>query len=251
MLRLLRSRAGGVMSTPKLIRGVIKKWAMADYGYAGRGNGYGYSDVYGFGDGDGYGDAYGDGYGDGCGDAYGDACGDGYGDGDGDGHGDGFGYGCVEGRGDGSGTSTTRRLRTQAADCRASSNPDHNESEEDQEKTMTTTKTKTEKTMTTTKTKTETEKTMTAERPVLVTTAHRGVFFGYAENTDGDTITLRGGRLCIYWSRDVRGFMGLAANGPTASCRIGPAATITLRDITAVVEVTEAAVMAWEAAPWS
>ena len=233
MLRLLRSRAGGVMSTPKLIRGVIKKWAMADYGYAGRGNGYGYSDVYSFGDGDGYGDCdgSGDGYGDGCGDAYGDACGDGYGDGDGDGHGDGFGYGCGEGRGDGSGTSTTKRLRTQAAEA-AGRRVTHNESEKDQEKTMTTTK-----------------KT-TTERPVLVTTAHRGVFFGYARDTDGDSITLRAGRLCIYWSRDVRGFMGLAANGPTQGCRIGPPATITLRNITSVAEVTEAAVKAWEAAPW-
>lgn len=90
----------------------------------------------------------------------------------------------------------------------------------------------------------------TTERPVLVTTAHRGVFFGYAKNTDGDTITLRAGRLCVYWSRDVRGFMGLAANGPTKSCRVGPPATITLRNITAVAEVTEAAVKAWEAAPW-
>jgi hypothetical protein len=236
------------MSAPKLIRGVIKKWAMADYGYAGRGNGYGYSDVYSFGDGDGYGDAYGDGYGDGCGDAYGDACGDGYGDGDGDGHGDGFGYGCGEGRGDGSGTSTTKRLRTQAAEA-AGRRVTHNESEKDQEKTMSMTTTKKTTTKKPTTKKTTTKKT-TPERPVLVTTEHRGVFFGYAQNTDGDTITLRGGRLCIYWSRDVRGFMGLAANGPTASCRIGPAADITLRKVTAVVEVTEAAVMAWEAAPW-
>lgn len=91
---------------------------------------------------------------------------------------------------------------------------------------------------------------MSTERPVLVTTAHRGVFFGYAQNTDGDTITLRAGRLCVYWSRDVRGFMGLAANGPTKGCRVGPPATITLRNITAVAEVTEAAVKAWEAAPW-
>lgn len=90
----------------------------------------------------------------------------------------------------------------------------------------------------------------TTERPVLVTTAHRGVFFGYAENTDGDSITLRAARLCVYWSRDVRGFMGLAANGPTQGCRIGPPATITLRNITSVAEVTPTAVQAWEAAPW-
>lgn len=90
-----------------------------------------------------------------------------------------------------------------------------------------------------------------AERPVLVTTAHRGVFFGYATDTDGETIALKRARLCVYWSADVRGFMGLAANGPTASCRIGPPADITLRAITSVLEVTPAAEKAWGAAPWN
>jgi hypothetical protein len=88
------------------------------------------------------------------------------------------------------------------------------------------------------------------ERPVIVTTAHRGVFFGYATDTDGEIIKLRDGRLCVYWSTDCKGFMGLAANGPTASCRIGPPADITLRSITAVMEVTSEAVAKWLAAPW-
>lgn len=88
------------------------------------------------------------------------------------------------------------------------------------------------------------------ERPVLVTTEHRGVFFGYAEKTDGDIIALKRARLCVYWSRDVKGFMGLAANGPTSSCRIGPPADIELRKVTAVLKVTPDAVKAWDAAPW-
>jgi hypothetical protein len=89
------------------------------------------------------------------------------------------------------------------------------------------------------------------ERAVLVTTAHKGVFFGYAAETDGETIALKRARLCVYWSRDVKGFMGLAANGPTSGCRIGPPADITLRAVTAVAEVTPKAVEAWERAPWS
>lgn len=90
-----------------------------------------------------------------------------------------------------------------------------------------------------------------AGRPVLVTTAHRGVFFGYANgSTDGDTIALTKARNCIYWSEEVRGFMGLAANGPTQKCRVGPAADITLRNITAVLEVTPEAVARWEQSPW-
>ena len=90
-----------------------------------------------------------------------------------------------------------------------------------------------------------------AERAVLVTTAHRGVFFGYATDTDGETIALRGCRNCVYWSADVKGFLGLASTGPTASCKIGPPADVTLRNITAVAEVTKEAAAAWEKSPWS
>lgn len=87
-------------------------------------------------------------------------------------------------------------------------------------------------------------------RPVVVTTAHRGVFFGYASDTNGETIKLLRGRLCVYWDAECKGFMGLAANGPSSNCRIGPPADITLRNITAVMEATPSAVSAWEAAPW-
>lgn len=89
------------------------------------------------------------------------------------------------------------------------------------------------------------------ERAVMVTTAHKGVFFGYAQDTSGATIKLRAARNCIYWTTDVKGFMGLAANGPSRECRIGPAADIELRDITSVAEVTPAAADKWETHPWS
>ena len=103
------------------------------------------------------------------------------------------------------------------------------------------------------KKKTTPEKTKAngAERPVIVTTAHRGVFFGYATKTDGETIALKRSRLCVYWSADCKGFMGLAANGPTKSCKVGPPADITLRNITAVLEVSPEAAKAWEAGPWA
>lgn len=89
------------------------------------------------------------------------------------------------------------------------------------------------------------------ERAVLVTTTHRGVFFGYATDTDGAAIQLRAARNCIYWSADNKGFLGLASHGPTSSAKVGPAADLQLRDITSVAEVTEEAVKRWEAAPWS
>lgn len=86
-------------------------------------------------------------------------------------------------------------------------------------------------------------------RAVLVTTAHRGVFFGYADDTSGETIKLKRARLCIHWS-GTRGFMGLASDGPNERCRIGPAADIELRAVTSVSEVTPEAVAKWEAATW-
>jgi len=90
-----------------------------------------------------------------------------------------------------------------------------------------------------------------SERPVIVTTVHKGVFFGFAEDTSGATIKLKRARLCVYWSADLRGFMGLASVGPNRNCKIGPPADIELRDITAVLEVSPEAVTKWEAAPWN
>ena len=89
------------------------------------------------------------------------------------------------------------------------------------------------------------------ERAVLVTTEHRGVVFGYTKETGGETISLRAARLCVYWTADLRGFMGLASHGPSSSCKIGPAADIELRGITSVTEVTPEAVTKWEKAPWA
>lgn len=89
------------------------------------------------------------------------------------------------------------------------------------------------------------------ERAVLITTSHRGVFFGFATDTDGETIKLRAARNCLRWSTEMKGFLGLALLGPDKNCRIGPAADIELRDITCVAECSPEAILAWESAPWS
>lgn len=89
------------------------------------------------------------------------------------------------------------------------------------------------------------------ERAVLITTVHKGVFFGYATETDGNTIALRSARNCIYWPAENKGFLGLASEGPVKGARVGPAADIEIRDITCVAECSDAAVKAWEQAPWS
>jgi hypothetical protein len=86
-------------------------------------------------------------------------------------------------------------------------------------------------------------------RPVLVTTEFRGVFFGYAEDTTGDNITLTNARNCIYWPAENGGFAGLAAEGPHKNARIGATVSqIDLRKVTSVTDVTPDAVIKWEAA---
>ena len=87
--------------------------------------------------------------------------------------------------------------------------------------------------------------------PVLVTTEHRGVFFGYMnpEDKNKTTVELEKIRNCIYWSRDVGGFLGLAQTGPTADCRIGTEAPVaTLHGITSITVCTDKAVKAWTSA---
>lgn len=90
----------------------------------------------------------------------------------------------------------------------------------------------------------------TTARPVLVTTEFRGVFFGKAEDTTGDTIVLTNARNCIYWPSQNGGFAGLASEGPAKGAHIGAKVDkIDLRKVTSVTEVTPVALAAWESAP--
>lgn len=96
--------------------------------------------------------------------------------------------------------------------------------------------------------------TSTNGTPVVVTTAHRGVFFGYLANgiRDSKTAELTEARMCLYWSAETRGVMGLASGGPAKGSKIGPAVPrMTLQDVTAVMDATPEAVTAWQAALWS
>ncbi len=91
------------------------------------------------------------------------------------------------------------------------------------------------------------------KRPVVVTTEHRGVFFGFctAEDTDARTVTITEAQMCVYWAADVRGVVGLAVSGPTKSCKVTPPAPkMTLTGTTAVMDATEDAAKAWKERPW-
>lgn len=88
--------------------------------------------------------------------------------------------------------------------------------------------------------------------PVIVTTQHKGVFFGYGIHSDAENIRIENVRMVVYWSADVRGVVGLASTGPTKGCKVGlRAPAITLRGVTAVIECSDEAAKAFEEAPWS
>ena len=93
---------------------------------------------------------------------------------------------------------------------------------------------------------------MSTKRHVVVTTEFRGVFFGEFKEESGRILTLENARNCVSWSSECKGVFGLAANGPTDNCRVGPAVPrLTLRGVTSVSDCTKKAVRAWGAAPWS
>jgi hypothetical protein len=88
--------------------------------------------------------------------------------------------------------------------------------------------------------------------PLLVTTENKGVFFGYGEETDGKIIRLTDARMCVYWTAEVRGALGLASVGPNKSCRIGfKVPAITLQGVVSVTLCTKEAAEAFEKNFWS
>lgn len=94
---------------------------------------------------------------------------------------------------------------------------------------------------------------------VVISTEHRGVFFGYI---DADTdllapetrraIRAESVRMCVAWDKTNHGFNALAAWGPTHGARVTPAAPWqVLFDITSIVGASNRAVEAWESEPWN
>lgn len=99
------------------------------------------------------------------------------------------------------------------------------------------------------------------QRPVMACVDKRAVMFGYlvGEPEVYDVpgvgrrmrVLLSQARMCVRWSEDVRGIVGLAATGPSAACRITQASPrVELVDVHALFDVTEGAAQAWESAPW-
>lgn len=83
-------------------------------------------------------------------------------------------------------------------------------------------------------------------RNVIVTTKHRGVFYGQTDAQDGsDPVVLRDAKMAIRWGT-TRGILQLAHTGPTPTSKISlPCPRLDLRDITAIIDVTEEAASGW------
>lgn len=86
-------------------------------------------------------------------------------------------------------------------------------------------------------------------KKVLITTLHKGVFYGEID-ADADltakTLTdIKNARMAIYWGTS-KGVMQLAETGPTSSSRISAKCDIpVLHDVTGVFAVTEQAATVW------
>ena len=84
--------------------------------------------------------------------------------------------------------------------------------------------------------------------PVVVCTEKRGVFFGWAIDKDARPIKLTGMRMCLYWSENVGGVLGLAEVGPLSGCKISRQVTgeSTIEFVTVVMEASADAAEAWK-----
>ena len=87
---------------------------------------------------------------------------------------------------------------------------------------------------------------MNQKRPVIICTEHRGVFYGYAEETSGSTVSLKDARMAIAFGT-TKGVMELAETGPTSRSKISAKADIEVRKVTAVFEVSAEAKAKWDA----
>jgi len=93
------------------------------------------------------------------------------------------------------------------------------------------------------------------DRHVVVTTDkdRRGVFFGKLVDQDKDKgfATLSNAKMCVYWSTETKGVVGLASHGPANGSKITPEIPrIELNGVTSVMDCTELAVAGWKAEIW-
>lgn len=84
-------------------------------------------------------------------------------------------------------------------------------------------------------------------KPVIITTSHRGVFYGHIPATtkiSAETVKMKGAKMAIYWGT-TKGLFELANTGPTDKSKISLPADMEVNAITAIIDVTPEAEAAW------
>jgi len=87
----------------------------------------------------------------------------------------------------------------------------------------------------------------------VVTTEKRGVFFGEVVKHDMEKrlATLKEAQMCIYWSKETKGVLGLASKGPQKGSKVTPVIPqLEVNEVTAVMVATEGAIKAWRTGIW-
>ena len=95
---------------------------------------------------------------------------------------------------------------------------------------------------------------MIGQKVVITTDENRrGVFFGtLADRDDKGNATLLNAQMAVYWSKETRGVIGLAASGPMKGSRITDSVPrLEIDGVTAVMLATDEAAKRWEDRPWS
>lgn len=88
---------------------------------------------------------------------------------------------------------------------------------------------------------------------VVVTTEKQGVFAGYLKkhDTERETCILEDAQMCVYWSSDIHGVLGLAKTGPLQDCKITPVIPeIYLNGITSIMICTKESEKNWRKELW-
>jgi len=91
------------------------------------------------------------------------------------------------------------------------------------------------------------------KRIVLVTTNRdrRGVFCGELVSEKTNVVELKDARMAVYWSKKVKGVLGLASIGPQEGSRITPKVPrIKLNGVTSITDCTKEAIKNWEKELW-
>jgi len=90
---------------------------------------------------------------------------------------------------------------------------------------------------------------------VLITTDKdkRGVFGGYLkEDKSPDYVILNQARMVVYWTKEVKGVLGLASIGPQSGCRISlPVDEIKLFGVTSITKCSDQSIKQWEKDIWN